>query len=186
MGSLLRVFWRKMFTRYCEFPGGKWWQNIASAHTVLINIIPLPWHIPPRLLRYSAIGTARRILDRTFLPQHGGLPGFPKGIGKRNYLFDIDAIGFDTVKQHLKLPWVGPFWRKHRYVYAFHINLQQWNAMDMLRYTFNSLGPSDATWRWRSWSTLVRVMAWRHQAITWTNVDLSSVRSCGIHLRTLS
>ena len=27
---------------------------------------------------------------------------------------------------------------------------------------------------------------WRHQAITWTNVDLSSVRSCGNHLRTLS
>ena len=28
--------------------------------------------------------------------------------------------------------------------------------------------------------------AWQHQAITWTNVDLSSVRSYGIHLRALS
>ena len=28
--------------------------------------------------------------------------------------------------------------------------------------------------------------AWRYQTITWTNVDLSSVRSCIIHLRTLS
>ena len=28
--------------------------------------------------------------------------------------------------------------------------------------------------------------AWRHQAITWTNVDLSSVKSHGIHLRGLS
>ena len=28
--------------------------------------------------------------------------------------------------------------------------------------------------------------AWWHQAITWTNVDLSSVRSCGIHLRAIS
>ena len=27
---------------------------------------------------------------------------------------------------------------------------------------------------------------WRHQAITWTNVDLSSVRSCGVHVRTIS
>ena len=27
--------------------------------------------------------------------------------------------------------------------------------------------------------------AWRHQAITWTNVDLSSVRSTGIHLRAI-
>ena len=28
--------------------------------------------------------------------------------------------------------------------------------------------------------------AWRHQAITWINVDLSSVRPSGIHLRTIS
>ena len=28
--------------------------------------------------------------------------------------------------------------------------------------------------------------AWRHQAITWANVDLTSVRSSGIHLRTIS
>ena len=26
------------------------------------------------------------------------------------------------------------------------------------------------------------LVAWRHQAITWTNIDLSSVRSSGIHL----
>ena len=30
------------------------------------------------------------------------------------------------------------------------------------------------------------LVAWRHQAITWTNVDLSSVMSLGIHLRALS
>ena len=28
-------------------------------------------------------------------------------------------------------------------------------------------------------------VAWRHQAITWTNVDFSSVRSIVIHLRTI-
>ena len=27
---------------------------------------------------------------------------------------------------------------------------------------------------------------WRHQAITWTNVDLSSISSCGIHFRAIS
>ena len=27
---------------------------------------------------------------------------------------------------------------------------------------------------------------WRHQAITWTNVDLSSKVFCGIHLRSIS
>ena len=40
---------------------------------------------------------------------------------------------------------------------------------------------SDAVWRHRSESTL----AWRHQAITWTNVDLASVMCCGIHLGTI-
>ena len=30
------------------------------------------------------------------------------------------------------------------------------------------------------------LVAWRHQAITWTNVDLSSVRSSGIYLRAIS
>ena len=30
------------------------------------------------------------------------------------------------------------------------------------------------------------LVAWRHQAITRTNVDLSSVKSCGIHLRAIS
>ena len=54
--------------------------------------------------------------------------------------------------------------------------------------SFYSLGPDDAILRWRSESTLVQVMfcSWRHQAITWTNVDLSPVRSCGSHLRILS
>ena len=30
------------------------------------------------------------------------------------------------------------------------------------------------------------LVAWRHQAITWTNVDLSLVRSINIHLRAIS
>ena len=30
------------------------------------------------------------------------------------------------------------------------------------------------------------LVAWRHQAITWTNVDLSSVRSCGFHEMAIS
>ena len=29
-------------------------------------------------------------------------------------------------------------------------------------------------------------IAWRHQAITWTNVDLSSKMFCGIHLKAIS
>ena len=30
------------------------------------------------------------------------------------------------------------------------------------------------------------LVAWWHQAITWASVDLSSVKSCGIYLRTIS
>ena len=30
------------------------------------------------------------------------------------------------------------------------------------------------------------LVAWRHQAITWTNVDFSSIKSCGVHVRTIS
>ena len=42
-------------------------------------------------------------------------------------------------------------------------------------------GVGDLGQHWfRQW-----LVAWRHQAITWVNVDLSSVRSCGIHLRIL-
>ena len=52
----------------------------------------------------------------------------------------------------------------------------------------NSLGPSDAIRRQKTGSTLAQVMlvAWRHQAITRTNVDLSSVRSSDIFLGTIS
>ena len=46
---------------------------------------------------------------------------------------------------------------------------------------FNSLRPRDAIWRHRSGSTL----AWRHQVITCTNVDLSSISSFGINLRAI-
>ena len=43
-------------------------------------------------------------------------------------------------------------------------------------------GDSDLGQHWlRQW-----LVAWRHQAITWTNVDLSSVRLSDIHLRASS
>ena len=48
----------------------------------------------------------------------------------------------------------------------------------------DSLGPSDAIWRQRYGSTLAQVRAC--QAITWTTVDLSSVRSSDMHLRAVS
>ena len=51
-----------------------------------------------------------------------------------------------------------------------------------------SFGPSDAKWWKKTGSTLAQVMAfaWRHQAITWTNIDFSSLTSNDIHIRTIS
>ena len=50
---------------------------------------------------------------------------------------------------------------------------------------FNSLWPNATIWQHRTGSALAQVMAFC-QAITWANVDLSLVRSCGIHLREIS
>ena len=74
------------------------------------------------------------------------------------------------------------------------MELQYFKALNMVNSlapgkcgcNFNPLWPSDAIWWHRSRSTLVQVMAYRHQAITWTNVDLSSVKSCHIYLRVIS
>ena len=47
---------------------------------------------------------------------------------------------------------------------------------------------SDVIWRQRSGSSCLRLWlaVWRHRAIKWINVDKSSVRSDGIHMRTIS
>ena len=52
----------------------------------------------------------------------------------------------------------------------------------------NSLVPSDALRRHRTWSTLIQVMVWwsRQQTITCTNVDLSAIKSCGIRQGAIS
>ena len=46
--------------------------------------------------------------------------------------------------------------------------------------------PSDTVWRHRSVFTLAQLVAWRHQAITWTNVDFSLVSFWCIHRNTIS
>ena len=63
-----------------------------------------------------------------------------------------------------------------------------WLSLRKLRHAFLiSLWP-DNTWRHRSGSALALVClgASQHQTIAWANADISLVRSCGIHLRTLS
>ena len=68
--------------------------------------------------------------------------------------------------------WLGQCWPNFMMLYdvTSHIEL------------INSLWPSATIWLYRSGSTL----ASRHQAITWTNIDLSSKVFCGIHLGAIS
>ena len=48
------------------------------------------------------------------------------------------------------------------------------------KFRMNSLWPCDAIWCYRSGLTLAQVMVyWHHQAITWTSVGSSSLRSNG-------
>ena len=86
------------------------------------------------------------------------------------------------------------------------INWNEGNACENVSYQMvtilsqsqcvNSLWPRDAIWRHGSRSTLDQAMAWCLSApshylnqcslIIWTNVHLSSVKSCHIHLRVIS
>ena len=54
----------------------------------------------------------------------------------------------------------------------------QWRGKCSIWWRYHALWPSDAIWWHRSGSTL----AWRPQAITWTNLDLSLFKPSGIHL----
>ena len=72
------------------------------------------------------------------------------------------------VKQDLELH----FWNRCRYGYL----KDQW-VNSLLPY-----GNIDLGQHWLRWW----LVAWQPQAITWTNVDLLSVRSNDIHLRTIS
>ena len=62
-------------------------------------------------------------------------------------------------------------------------NKLQWNLHRNSTYCglVTPYGDRDMGQHWlRQW-----LVAWQHQAITWTNVDLSSVEICGIHLTTI-
>ena len=74
----------------------------------------------------------------------------------------------------------NPNWKKNLEIFGF--------LSSVVCGTFcciNSLwcyGDLDMVQQWlRSW-----IVAWHNQAITWTNVDLSSNRFCGSHLRPIS
>ena len=82
--------------------------------------------------------------------------------------------------------WCSRFWKtaflqKHScsFSHAIWMNCHMGNTC---LFYINSLWHSDAIWRQRSGSTLAQV----DQAIIWTNVDLSLVRSSDIHLRAAS
>ena len=60
-------------------------------------------------------------------------------------------------------------------------------GLDVMKlYHCGLVTPYGTIWPPKSGSTLAMVMAWRHQVITLTNVNLSLVMFCGIHSRTIS
>ena len=77
--------------------------------------------------------------------------------------------------------------RKKSMYISFHFNVINSKCALLLHkmwQAFRWLAFSGVIWQH---TTLVQVIsvAWWHQAITWTNVELSSVKSCGVHLRTI-
>ena len=95
-------------------------------------------------------------------------------------------VWFASVTQHCFRYWLGTWQVPSHY-------LKQWwpkllMSASIMSKQINSRWPSDIIWHYRSGSTLAHVicfMAWHHQAITWTNIDLSLVRVCSIHLRAI-
>ena len=61
---------------------------------------------------------------------------------------------------------------------TFYLPPHAWGAILTRWGLVTPYGDIDLGHHWlRQW-----LVAWQHQAITWTNVDLSSVKFCGIHL----
>ena len=120
--------------------------------------------------------------------------------GKRNFqcythqtllrtMFRADWLYLLKVFYDISCNYEGHAWLKTLVVkQEVHLTTPSGNFPSAIWDPINSLWPSDTIWRQRSWPTLAQVMAcsWRHKAITWINVDLSSVRSSGIHLRAIS
>ena len=77
-------------------------------------------------------------------------------------------------------------YRTHYDVTAMYIKVMVHKTSPQIEWT--NLWPSDAMWWHRSGTTLAQVMAncLTTPSITWTNVCLSSARSCGNHPRSLS
>ena len=99
---------------------------------------------------------------------------FSDGLRNRKYLFD----------------WRGSWWQTSKlrqFVTPVTVKLFSFSIMNMLA-SLTSMWPSAAIWQHRSGSIFAQVMACcvMHQVITWTNIDLSSVRSSDICLRTVS
>ena len=93
----------------------------------------------------------------------------PQNIVVCNYLSlpKIPASGANVVNYRIIATWSLIYYL----IYLLHV-LTHWGLV-------TSHGDRDLGQHWlRQW-----LDAWRHQAITWTNVDLSLARSCDIHLR---
>ena len=95
--------------------------------------------------------------------------GFELFLSKRNYIYFLAFC-------------ISYWWRIQKY----HTSIAK--ILKVYPLHIISLWPSDAIWWQWTGSTLTQVMACCLTAPShsWTNVDFSSVRFCGIHLRVLS
>ena len=128
-----------------------------------------------------------------------------QGVSSHGFDFVLEYSSFSTTMQHhmifhgkKEIHILGWWHRNYRQIsnirYTKYQNLNvsrlalQLYLPNPLNWGVNSLWPRDAIWRQTSGSYWLRqwLVAWRHQAITWTNVDWSSVKSSDIHIRSIS
>ena len=94
----------------------------------------------------------------------------------------IYLIGHIISYDHRLFYYVIDYFQSYIYIYIYicHNMTRDYSQP----YVYMSL------WLWKfsavySWKYAI-ILAWRHQAITWTNVDLSSLRSSDVHLRAIA
>ena len=112
-----------------------WHQEIRTPYTCFSGII----------------FTIKCLIQTKFTQQQVNIQHFVNGV---LYLFKTDVNWLISMSEK-KVPLL-----LHRSVHVLNWSMDIWTlCLLLLCALLNSLRPSDAIWRWRSWSTLVQVMA---------------------------
>ena len=97
----------------------------------------------------------------------------------------MPSLLYCEISQRISLVKINIIWKNsYAYKFTYHISyINKWANSTLFNHCglVTSYGDIDLDQQcFRLW-----IVAWRHQPITWTNVDLSPVRSGGIHLRAI-